>query len=427
MTTPKKSKATPTHSPGEQAPEPAAEVVVVDNLSQIVREGDDPVVINTPPGSPQVTASQALASDTDSAAHDEEDADSHRSSQHDDDSEIQESADPRACNSLDDSLGYQEEDYEATLPASQAKPSSARSKADSLDDFQDPPVRGRVSARSFQHTISQAVDKVMKGPMYLLDDKIPEWRSNAMHIPMPELFKWITERSEFSYDIAGPDSRRSRKGLASLKLLPPPDQAGPFFGLSSSTGLTAAFEEYAQQFADYRVPQISTSIGKFKAAKDPSSVNMNPYKLSDKAIQMEPLKPPAEGFDFVSALKTNYRSTVREEDLTRLEENLRKSLVVLSNADAGMAAVLYEYPHKPDPDSLLMRSLFRVTQSLQVMMDFTISSLHQVVIHRRDTALDARMHAVNRRPAVISDEHLRQLRYGPIPVSYTHLTLPTKA
>ena len=40
-------------------------------------------------------------------------------------------------------------------------------------------------------------------------------------------------------------------------------------------------------------------------------------------------------------------------------------------------------------------------------------SLHQLVIHRRDTVINAKMRAKSN-PVIISDEHLSKLRYGPI-------------
>ena len=108
----------------------------------------------------------------------------------------------------------------------------------------------------------------------------------------------------------------------------------------------------------------------------------------------------------------------REEDLRRLEEYSRKALTVLSNLDATMAALLNAYPASPAPDANFMKGLYRTTQGLQVLTDIHSLSLHQVVTHRRDTVINARMRS-KANPVVISDEHLARLRYGPILQSRT--------
>ena len=143
------------------------------------------------------------------------------------------------------------------------------------------------------------------------------------------------------------------------------------------------------------------------------SVHMNSFKLGDNLIGAEPLRPPAEGYDFVSSLKTKYKSVVREQDLLRFEENFRKSLVLLSNADAAMAAILFEYPTGYDPDDMMMRALTRVTQVLQGLVDLNLANPHQVVTHRRDTALDARLNN-DVKPVKIEESHLVSLRSGPM-------------
>ena len=78
-----------------------------------------------------------------------------------------------------------------------------------------------------------------------------------------------------------------------------------------------------------------------------------------------------------------------------------------------MAAILFEYPTIYDPDDMMMRALTRVTQVLQGLVDLNLANLHQVVTHRRDTALDARLNLVQK-PVKIEEDHLVSLRSGPI-------------
>ena len=370
-------------------------------------------------GSPHASpcqAAEAIASDTDSLSgtqEAQEGAFSDGNYSPDEDLTLAEPADPRAVNSMDDSLDYS--DHEATLPPSlppsQMEHNYNRSRGDSLDDFQIPAgVR-----ETLKQDISTAVNKVTGDPppRHLSDEERPTWAHDAMHLPVPDLFRWIEARTDFSCAPASSEIKRQRKGLAATGMLPAPEQSAPFYGLSSSTGITEGFDEFAKAFSEMRPASINTLIGKYQITKEPLPVHMSTYKLSDSNIQLEPLRPPGEGLEVVSSLKSNYRSTVRDCDLVRLEEHLRKSLVILSNTDAAMSAVLAEYPKKLDPDSMLMRALSRVTQGMQALADINIMNLHQIVTHRRDTAIDGRLrHKL--KPTAISDEHLVQLRHGPI-------------
>ena len=192
------------------------------------------------------------------------------------------------------------------------------------------------------------------------------------------------------------------------------DQPDPFVGLSSSQGVVTGFSEFSQAMAEHRPLSMRQTIGIYNTPqRETPQVNMTTYQLADEQIRREVMKSPKDVCDFLGNIKYNYQAVAREEDMRKLEEYSRKALTILSNLDASMSALLHFYPTTQDPDEKLMRGLFRTTQGLQALTEIHILSLHQVVTHRRDTAINAKLRSKTA-PVDISEDHLSRLRYQPI-------------
>ena len=140
---------------------------------------------------------------------------------------------------------------------------------------------------------------------------------------------------------------------------------------------------------------------------------MNTFKLSDKVISPEPLAFPSGNFPFLMPMKGNFVSVAREDNIRRYEAQARKALIVLSNADATVSALLHTYPEHTKPVKLFMKGLLRLQQAISSVTELSIASLHQSVTLRRDAILNARVH--NRfKPLPMDDDHLCALRKDPI-------------
>ena len=233
-------------------------------------------------------------------------------------------------------------------------------------------------------------------------------------ITVPAHLDWVASNTNFTVQTSVGMARRPRAALSSLGLLPEQEAPDPFVGLNVSAGLLSGFEDYAKAMADHKPISMRQSIGIYSTPpKETPPLNITTFQLGDECIRRDPMRAPKEQNEFLGAIKYNYQTVTREEDLRRLEEYSRKALIVLSNLDATMAALLNAYPASTAPDASFMKGLYRTTQGLQVLTDIHSLSLHQVVTHRRDTVINARMRS-KANPVVISDEHLARLRYGPI-------------
>ena len=111
--------------------------------------------------------------------------------------------------------------------------------------------------------------------------------------------------------------------------------------------------------------------------------------------------------DFLSPMQGHFIATVREEDLKRWEEASRSSLVILSNLDAAVEAMVAIYPDHMQRNLYLMRSMFRVVQGLEALTRITVGSLHQAVTHRRNAALNALLNHKTK-PLDIREDHLEE-------------------
>ena len=238
------------------------------------------------------------------------------------------------------------------------------------------------------------------------------WKAESMRIPVPELLKWIAKNSDFIVGVTPSESRKPRAALSASALLPEMDTPEPFVGLNSSVGIVNNMAANAEKFAAHRPASLRSLVGKYAPPRDFFGASIGTYRLCDETITVDTLRGASEGVDFLSPIKTNYHSVVREGDLLRLEELARKSLLVLSNLDATVTALTRTYPDQQQPDPLFMRALYRCIQGLQVLTDVSSASLHQVVTHRRDTAINGRLNN-QKHPVVISEDHLAQLRNGP--------------
>ena len=240
-----------------------------------------------------------------------------------------------------------------------------------------------------------------------------EFCTEANGISVPDHLKWVADHSEFTASLSAGNVRRSRSALGCVSFLPEQDKPDPFVGLSTSHGIIAGFEEYSQSIAEFKPIPMKDQIGIYSIpARDTPTINITSYQLADEKIRPKPLREIREPCEFLGHIKSNFQSVAREEDIKRLEEYSRKALVILSNLDATMSALLTVYPTSTDPDKHFMRGLFRTTQGLQALADIHLMSLHQLVLHRRDTAIHARLRS-RTTPVPIAEEHLAQLRYGP--------------
>ena len=82
----------------------------------------------------------------------------------------------------------------------------------------------------------------------------------------------------------------------------------------------------------------------------------------------------------------------REDDIKRYEAHARKALIVLSNADATVSALLRTYPEHAKPVQMFMKGLLRLQLAISAVTELSIAGLYQSVTLRRDTILNAKVH-----------------------------------
>ena len=174
----------------------------------------------------------------------------------------------------------------------------------------------------------------------------------------------------------------------------------------------SSFEKFALNYIESDVDQVQSSIGKYISPKSDFRVNMATYKLCDSSIRTEAMRFPLAMPNFVYAVKGNTAAPVRDIDLQHLEEIFRKTLVICSNLEASMQALVAEYQENVDPDIFMMRSLYRVSQGLSDVAQLSSKGFHQTVTHRRDAALNPIIHH-QERPLRVADDHLLRLRHAP--------------
>ena len=81
--------------------------------------------------------------------------------------------------------------------------------------------------------------------------------------------------------------------------------------------------------------------------------------------------------NFVYAVKGNTATPVRDIDLQHLEEIFRKTLVICSNLETSMQALVSENSKGLEPDVFMMRSLYRVSQGLSDVAQLSSKGFHQ--------------------------------------------------
>ena len=309
-------------------------------------------------------------------------------------------------------------DEELIPPQSPPRPPSASQE---LFETLDPTAISVISPEGSSSSDDTSSDEEEVQPSQVITDSKSsppqpvdrtEWLEAAMRIPIPDLFHWIASQTNFTVNSVSAEVKRPRMALSSSALLPTLDKPEPFLGLSSSPGIVSSVAEISQAFAAHRPQSMRSLIGKYVIPGQLFNVNMATFKLGDKEIGVEWLKNPPSPPEFIMPMQANYSTVVREDDLRRLEENSRKSLVVLSNMDATLSALLNAYPSSSEPDSNFMRALFRMTLGMQALTELVSASLHQVVLHRRDGCINAKLNNKSK-PMDISEDHLTQLRYGP--------------
>ena len=292
--------------------------------------------------------------------------------------------------------------------ASDSVPPSGRTSAVNAEcmETDDPfaPAKSRSPRRNF--ILDEPGRDVFSSPVPTGSE---EWLRAVTAIDVPELIKWTAQHSEFSFAQTREDSR-ARVQLRSQA--PSFDTPEPFIGLSSDTVLVSSFEKFTLNYIESDVDQIQSSIGKYISPKSDFRVNMATYKLSDSAIRTEAMRFPLAMPNFVYAVKGNTAAPVRDVDLQHLEEIFRKTLVICSNLEASMQALVSEYPKGVEPDVFMMRSLYRVSQGLSDIAQLSSKGFHQTVTHRRDASLNPVIHHPEK-PLRVADDHLLRLRHAP--------------
>ena len=154
-------------------------------------------------------------------------------------------------------------------------------------------------------------------------------------------------------------------------------------------------------------------VGKYNPPPNTTMVaKTGSFKLAGEGFSEGALKYPRAMPDFLSPMQGHFIATVREEALKRWEEASRSSLVIHSNLDIAVEAMVSIYPEHMQRNLYLMRSMFRVVQGLEALTRITDGSLHQAVTHRRDAAINARLNH-RTKPLDIREDQLEELRYGP--------------
>ena len=305
---------------------------------------------------------------------------------------------------------------------SDSDPHEDKSDTESIVSFSPAPLSGRTSV--VNEELMEAEDPFRPS----VDDSVPptqfvpdsgdacsvehppsdDWTQTVMSISVPDLLKWTTEHSDFSYAATHEESR----ARVHLKSQPPTsDLPEPFIGLSSDSQLVDAFEKFRINYRDSDQDQVASVVGKYVSPKSDLKVNMSTYKLSDKLIRTEPMKFPVCPPSFLYPIKGNTAAPVRDIDLQHFEETFRRVLTICSNLEASMQAMVNVFPTLSSPDPFVMRSLYRVSMGLADITQLACKGFHQTVIHRRDAAIHPMIHGS--RPTSISDAHLLRLRHGP--------------
>ena len=240
-----------------------------------------------------------------------------------------------------------------------------------------------------------------------------EWSVEAMRIEIPDLLQWIDMNSNYSVAQVGPPKKRKQLVLASAALLPEVNAPEPFVGLNVNPGYEHIQREILEEFVAHRPHQLKVMVGKYNPPPNTTmGAKIGSFKLAGDGFCEGALKYPMAMPDFLSPMQGHFIATVREEDLKRWEEASRSSLVILSNLDAAVEAMVSTYPEHMQRNLYLMRSMFRVVQGLEALTRITVGSLHQAVTHRRDAAINARLNHKTK-PLEIREDHLEKLRYAP--------------
>ena len=240
-----------------------------------------------------------------------------------------------------------------------------------------------------------------------------DWKRAAMEIPIPQLLQWIaTHKPVFSMAPLSEETAKPRNRLCTMDELPEMDANPPFVGLSTSPGVLQCIEDHNTLLAKFRRDSTAKMVGHFELPVLPSTF-MNTFKLHDGGITLDPLPFPDSVPSFIAKAEGKSLSCVREKDLQKLEGHARRQLTLLSNVDATLGAVLKTYPTlHAHPDQMFLKALFRISQAFQALVDTSDLLLQQVTVHRRDTAINARLNHA-RSPVTMEDQHVAALRYAP--------------
>lgn len=159
----------------------------------------------------------------------------------------------------------------------------------------------------------------------------------------------------------------------------------PFTVLSFSKGLADMLQERADEC-------LRSDAASIKGRLPPTALirgSMSRYSTVDslvKAKSLEWQEPPP----WLSRVDSRTKSAVKDSDLAYLETLARENLSILSYMDAFLTAVstsIVDRKSQSMEDSFVLKTLDLAASGVADLSRRTIVGLHQVVVHRRDTAL----------------------------------------
>ena len=116
-------------------------------------------------------------------------------------------------------------------------------------------------------------------------------------------------------------------------------------------------------------------------------VNTTLYQLADNGIATEWLAWPIDRPSFLLRVESNSRMYVMNKDLAAIEATSRDTLAIMSNLDAFTSAVQRSLSNLGISDPFIRRALSVMGSGIANTSRLMVSHLHQIVMHRRDSAM----------------------------------------
>ena len=205
-------------------------------------------------------------------------------------------------------------------------------------------------------------------------------------IEIPELLKWVSDNSAFTVGAPLVDKRDTPMFRLACER-PREDSEPSFLSLSLSPSIRQLCNIRTQEAIDK--DKVSGSvIGKI-APSSACKVRDRQYLFSDSTLRASALARPMNPPPWMRTVKPLSRSYVTEADLVSLESSTRQKIMIISNVDAYLCAVLQVASQAPG-NPYVTRALQAAAHCMSDLCKVTVNSLHQIVMHRRDMALWAK-------------------------------------